>query len=206
MKTAKTLLLSLLLISTLPAQAYESGTWLLRSRAIYIGPMTSTDAKGVSALPIGVRSEGTPEFDFSYFFANNFSGELILGMARHNITLNGGTIGAVNVLPPTLDIQYHFKDLLGLSFDPYLGAGANFTLFFNSSIYAPNVGQLSVDSTSFGPSFQAGADIPLKGDALFLNVDVKKIMMKTDVSLGSTALNTLHIDPWVFGLGIGTKL
>lgn len=202
----KSLLLTLMLASPSLAQAHEPGTWLLRSRAIYIGPITSTDGVGTTgALAVGVRSEGTPEFDFSYFITKDISAELILGMARHQVTLNGGNIGSVNVLPPTLNFQYHFKDLLGLSFDPYLGAGMNLTFFFNTNLLASGVGKLEVSGTSFGPSFQTGADIPLKGD-VFLNVDCKKIMMKTDVLAAGTALNTLHIDPWVFGLGIGLKL
>lgn len=200
--------LAALAISTLSSSAHaiEPGTWLVRSRAIYIAPITSTDGVGATAaLPIDVRSEGTPEFDFTYFFGKNVSAELILAMARHNISLSGKTIGAENVLPPTLDIQYHFQDLLNLGFDPYLGAGLNYTIFFNQSIAAAGVGTLTTNSSSFGPSFQAGADIPLKGD-VFLNVDIKKILMKADVLAGTTTLNTLHIDPWVFGLGIGFKL
>ena len=188
------------------ALAIDSGTWLVRSRAIYIAPITSTDGVGATpALPVGVRSEGTPEFDFTYFFAKNLSAELILAMARHSITLASQTIGAENVLPPTLDVQYHFQDLLNMGFDPYLGAGLNATFFFNQSLSANGVGSLTTSKSSFGPSFQAGADIPMKGD-VFINVDVKKILMKADVLAGGTTLNTLHINPWVFGLGIGFKL
>lgn len=197
-----------LLIATFSSSAFahDSGTWLMRARGIYIAPITSTDGIGAtSALPIDARSNGTPEFDFSYFFLPDVSAELILGMARHSITLSGGTIGEVNVLPPTLTVQYHFKRLLNLPIDPYLGAGLNFTVFFNSNLNAPGVGKLDVNSTSFGPSFQAGADIPIKGD-VFLNVDAKKILMKTDVLAAGTALNTLHLNPWVFGLGLGVKL
>ena len=202
------LVLTILAISTFSASAHaiEPGTWLVRSRAIYIAPIVSTDGVGsTAALPVNVRSEGTPEFDFTYFFAKNVSAELILAMARHTITLNGQTIGAENVLPPTLSLQYHFQDLLNVGFDPYLGAGLNYTIFFNQAITAPGVGALTTSGSSFGPSFQAGADIPLKGD-VFLNVDMKKILMKADVLAGSTTLNTLHINPWVFGLGIGFKI
>ena len=197
-----------LAISTLSsaALATEVGTWLVRSRAIYIAPMTSTDGVGsTAALPIDVRSEGTPEFDFTYFFAKNVSAELILAMARHSITLGGQTIGAENVLPPTLSVQYHFQDLLGIGFDPYLGAGINYTIFFNQAISTSGTGSLTTSKSSFGPSFQAGADIPIKGD-IFLNIDAKKILMKADVLSGTTTLNTLHINPWVFGLGIGFKI
>ncbi len=179
------------------ANATEAGTWLVRSRGIYIVPSVTTQT-----LSVDVKSQGTPEFDFSYFVAKNISLELILGMARHTVNLGTSSLGSLNVLPPTLNAQYHFKDLLGTSFDPYLGAGINYTIFYNSNIQI-----VDVDSSSFGASFQGGVDIPIKGD-VFLNVDVKKIFMKTDLKLHgtSTVADTLKIDPMVYGLGIGFKI
>lgn len=104
-------------------------------------------------------------------------------------------------MPPTLNAQYHFQEILNTSFDPYLGAGLNYTFFLNSTL------PVAINKTSFGPSIQLGADIPIKGD-LFVNVDIKKIWLKTDVMAAqtTTVLDTLKINPWVYGLGLGFKL
>ena len=199
MKTKFILSLCLLLSAGIfnSAKAEEAGTWLVRSRGIFIAPSVSTNT-----LNVDVKTNGTPEFDFSYFMAKNVSLELILAMARHQVNLNGTYLGAVNVLPPTLTAQYHFKDILGTSFDPYAGVGLNATIFFNSTTAI-----VDESSPSFGPSLQLGADIPIKGD-VFLNIDCKKIWMKTDLNLKgtSTTLDTLKINPWVYGIGIGFKI
>jgi len=51
---------------------------------------------------------------------------------------------------------------------------------------------------------QAGVDVQIT-KKLFLNADIKKIWMRTDTTLGSGSLGTLHIDPIVVGVGLGMK-
>jgi len=55
---------------------------------------------------------------------------------------------------------------------------------------------------------QAGVDINLK-DGWLINADVKYITLDTDVKLklasGWTKIDSLDINPWVFGIGIGKK-
>lgn len=200
MKTKITLALSLILglASIQTVSAHEAGTWLVRSRAIFIAPSVSN----TTLTTVDVKTSATPEFDFSYFAAKDFSLELILGMARHQVNLGATYLGSLNVLPPTLTAQYHFKDILNTGFDPYLGAGLNYTFFI-----ASNIDLVKTKSSSFGAAFQAGADIPIKGD-IFLNLDIKKILMSTDLNLtaGGALADTLTINPWVYGLGVGFKI
>lgn len=59
-------------------------------------------------------------------------------------------------------------------------------------------------NNSFGPALQIGADYAVN-KSWFVNVDVKKLWVKTDVSAAGTKLGTLKLDPWVFGIGVGTK-
>jgi outer membrane protein len=40
--------------------------------------------------------------------------------------------------------------------------------------------------------------------SFFVNVDVKKLWVKTDVSLAGAPLGTLTLNPWVYGIGVGT--
>ena len=67
-------------------------------------------------------------------------------------------------------------------------------------------GTLTVDRNSWGGALQAGADIQLN-KTFFLNVDVKKIRIDTDVRSAATGvtLANLKINPVIFGIGIGMK-
>jgi outer membrane protein len=94
--------------------------------------------------------------------------------------------------------QYHFTP--GASYSPYVGAGLNFTLFSNVDIPG-----LDVKKTSIGAALQVGVDIPLK-DGMSLNIDLKKVFMKTDVTdTAGTYVTTLKVDPMLIGVGLGWK-
>jgi outer membrane protein len=148
-----------------------------------------------------VDSRFTPELDFSRFITNNLALELILATQRHDVSLNGVKIGHVSHLPPTLLLQYHFMPQATLR--PYLGAGLNYTRFYNIDLAG---GTLTVDKDSWGGALQAGADIQVT-QSLFLNIDVKKIWINTDVKAVATgaAVTNLKINPMVYGVGIGFK-
>ena len=139
MKTLKTVMLSALAVSAAsvvvpaPAAEAEAGDWLVRLRGIYIRP--NDDAV---IDPIGGTSDiggrFVPELDFTYFLTDKIALELILATAEHNVsaidTAAGEVdLGDVNLLPPTLTLQYH--PFAGEQFSPYFGAGVNYTVFFN---------------------------------------------------------------------------
>lgn len=178
-----------------------AGDWLVRGRVIDVHPDASTN-KTLSALNVDVDNTVVPELDFSYFITDNVSAELILATSKHDVTSDLGKLGSVKVLPPTLTLQYHFMP--DSSFRPYLGVGLNYTRFYNVDLGA--AGQdIHIDNSSFGWAVQAGADIAINKD-WFVNVDVKKIRLGTDVKFADgTKLGTLDIDPYVFGIGFGTR-
>lgn len=94
----------------------------------------------------------------------------------------------------------------------YVGAGINYTLFYNekaSDALEGAVGTTKVHmSDSFGWAAQAGVDIDLT-DKIFLNLDVKYIDIDTTARLSTTAAGVqkvrVHLDPLVFGVGVGMK-
>ncbi|TAH32481.1 MAG: OmpW family protein, partial [Alphaproteobacteria bacterium] len=56
-----------------------------------------------------------------------------------------------------------------------------------------------------GPAIQAGVDYDLK-NGWFLNFDVKKIWINTDVKINGGAIRAdVDIDPWVIGFGAGFR-
>jgi len=190
----KKTLIAAALITTLPSFAHAED-WMMRVRASQVAPDVSTSP----SLPgLDVSKEWVPEVDFTYFVNPNIGVELILGTARHEVTLGGASLGKLNHLPPTLTVQYHFDATPTIK--PYVGAGVNYTRFYNVDL-APG---LSVDKNSFGGAVQAGVDIAITKNG-YLNLDVKKIWIETDVKAGGAKLTTLNIDPLVWGIGYGFR-
>lgn len=183
------------------SQGIYAGDILARVRAIGILPDSHASGSVLPSLGVSVNNAIVPELDFTYMILDNVGVELILGMSRHQLTSNLGHLGAVNVLPPTLLLQYHFNHAGKVR--PYVGAGINYTRFWNSSLNAGGT-PISIKNHSVGPALQAGVDIQIS-KRLFFNIDVKKVWMKTDTSLAGTDLGTLHIDPLIVGVGVGMK-
>lgn len=185
-------LLALAMIAALPASALADN-WMMRVRAIDIAPDVSSSLAGLD-----VSSEWVPEIDFTYFVTPNIGVELILGTARHEATLNGASLGKLNHLPPTVTLQYHFNPTPTIK--PYVGAGVNYTRFYNIDL-APG---LSVGKNSFGGALQLGVDIAVTKNG-YINLDVKKIWIDTDVKSNGVKLTNLEIDPVVWGIGYGFR-
>jgi outer membrane protein len=134
----------------LPAQA-DQGDILARVRAISIEPDVSSGGT-LSTLGTGVKNAIVPELDFVYMVRQSIGIELILATSRHEVTSNVGALGGVNVLPPTLLLQYYFNSAGKIR--PYVGAGLNYTLFYNTGLHAGDT-PVSIKDSSFGPALQA---------------------------------------------------
>ena len=80
----------------------------------------------------------------------------------------------------------------------------NLTLISSVDIKVPNVGTLDLESSSIGGAGQIGADIKL-APGKFLNVDVKKVMIGSDVLLGTTKVSAVKADPLLVSIGLGIR-
>lgn len=100
--------------------------------------------------------------------------------------------------PPTLLAQYHFN---AGSFKPYVGAGLNFTHISNVSLAG---GAADLKKNSWGPALQVGVDIPVAKN-LYLNFDLKKVYIKTDVTLSGKDMGSFKVDPVLVGVGLGYR-
>lgn len=190
------------ILASLSAGAFAAqGDIIARLRITDVNPQTSVNDT-LQALNVDVKDDTIPELDFTYMLTNNIGAELILGTSKHDITAGGAKIGSVKVLPPTLTLQYHFNP--EGQFRPYAGAGINYTRFYG---FKDDSGLgLSIKKNSFGPALQVGIDMPLTKD-VFLNLDMKKIWIKTkvDSSVAGGNVGTLDINPLVTSVGIGMK-
>ena len=194
-------LLGTVLCSAAMAQQVSEGPWMVRARAVHLDSSNS-DSTG---LGLAINDKWMPEVDITYFFNKNVAVELILTVPqKQTISSNGTAIGSLKHLPPTLTAQYHFTDLGG--FKPYVGAGLNYTRFSSVHFNPAIVTALnpSVDKNSFGWALQAGVDIPLSNN-LYLNVDVKKVQIKTDVSSFGAKVGEFKVNPVLFGVGLGWR-
>lgn len=171
---------------------------MVRARAVHLD--SSNGGSTTPDLGLSVNNKWLPEVDISYFINKNVAVELILTVPqKHTLYANGTAIGSFKHLPPTLTAQYHFTNFGG--FKPYLGAGINYTRL--SSVNLP--AGVSVDRNSFGPALQAGVDIPLAKN-LYLNFDVKKVYIRTDVAVdGVGKIGTFKVDPVLVGVGLGWR-
>lgn len=193
-----------LLSATSPAMAesdfLDKSRWQVRLRAIDVMPdESSTTSNGGK---ISADADVMPELDISYFFTKNIAAELILATTKHDMAEKNPNIdlGDVWVLPPTLTLQYHFVN--DTPWKPYVGAGINYTFFYNEDSGAAN--DIKYDN-GFGYALQAGLDYKLD-EHWMLNADVKKIFLNTDVSVnGGGVTADVDLDPWVFGVGVGYR-
>lgn len=189
----------------LPAAAAED--WMVRVRAVRIDTANKSDsipALGVPSDAIHVSDKTIPEVDISYFLAKNWAAELVLTYPqKHDVSVAGlGKIGTFKHLPPTLSLQYHFSP--DSDFRPYVGAGVNFTNISDVHLAIPGVGTLNLDRTSWGLAFGAGFDYKLSKN-MYLNVDVKKVYIDADVTLGGAKVSNVQVDPILYGIGLGWR-
>lgn len=195
------LLLAFTALASAPALAdFNPHDWQLRLRGINVSPheSSSTSLGGEASVDNSV----VPELDITYFMTENFSLELILATSKHDVAHQSPNLGlgSVWVLPPTLTAQYRFNN--ETPFVPYIGAGINYTIFYNADSGAAS--KVSYDN-GFGYALQAGMDYKLD-DHWSLNLDVKKIFLNTDVRVtGPAATADVDLDPWVFGAGVGYR-
>ncbi len=183
------------------AQA-QDGPYMVRVRATRLAMNTSSEAGALPANAIDVNSKWIPELDLSYFFTKNIAAELVLTIPQsQDVSVSGNKIGTFKHLPPTLLAQWHF-DGLG-PFKPYVGAGLNYTAIWGNEMSVGGT-PVTLDKRSFGPAVQIGADYKLNGP-WWLNVDVKKIWISSDVYLGGTKISNVKLDPWALSVGVGYR-
>ncbi|WP_374107734.1 OmpW/AlkL family protein [Flavobacterium channae] len=194
------------------SKSNEFKRWQVRLRALGVAPDQSATI-GVIGGDVAISNTIVPELDFTYFFTEHFAAELILGTTKHDVKAINTAAGDVNLgsvwlLPPTLTAQYHFYTSDKKVFKPYIGAGVNYTLFYN--VKSGDVADVKYDN-ALGYAAQLGFDLMLD-DTFFINVDAKRLFLKTDVTVDASNLAPglsipaeVDINPWLIGIGFGMK-
>ena len=180
---------------------------MIRARIIDVMPQNTTSSITGIGGSVKATDSITPEVDFSYFMTDNWALELIAATTKHTISGSGTTlgnpkVGSTWVLPPALTLQYHFMPKEKIS--PYLGAGLNYTLFYQTKAAGGAVTALSLDN-NLGEVLQAGVDVNVSGN-WYANFDVKQIFVSTKAKLNGGAITAkTALNPTVIGVGVGYR-
>ena len=144
-------------------------------------------------------TETKPIMNLTYYLGDNLALNTAAGITRHTFSAGGSTLGRASMAPFHLMLQYHFMPQS--NFSPYLGAGIHHTVFFSKS--GPVFDSLRRFPADTGGVLQLGFDYAINKD-YFINFDVKKFYLKTDVQpAGGAKIETLALDPLLVGLAVG---
>lgn len=155
------------------------------------------------ALETDVGKSTRPSLTFEYLITPNIGVELLAAWPFTNdIRLNGDKLASVDVLPPTLSLQYHILPERAVS--PFIGVGVNYTFMFNEDTKGALAGS-SVDlDNTWGVAAHFGVDFNVSNN-LVITADGRWIQMRSDVKLDGAKIGTADIDPWVWGLSVGYR-
>ncbi len=225
----KTLLASSLIALALAAplaQAHKAGDIIVRAGAVTVDPHESSSDIWVGAL--GTDVAGTKAtldsntqlgLNFAYMITDNIGIELLAATPfSHDVGVKGmpgpfaglnGKLGELKHLPPTLSVVYYPLDASS-AFQPYVGAGLNYTWFFDTKLSsaAENKGFSGFDlDDSWGLAGLVGLDYMLT-DNLLLNAQVRYVDIDTKgtTSFGGREVEVdVDVDPFVYMVGLGYK-
>ncbi len=208
------------------AQAFEAGDIIVRAGAITVDPREDSSDIYVGAL--GTSVAGTKAtldsntqlgLNFAYMLTDKVGIELLAATPfSHDVGVKGmpggfdylnGKLGSLKHLPPTLSVIYYPLDKKS-AFQPYVGAGINYTWFFDTELSSSAEGKgfsgLDVKD-SWGLAAQVGMDYMLT-DNIMLNAQVRYIDIDTTGTTnfgGAKVKVDLDVDPFVYMVGLGYK-
>lgn len=173
--------------------AQAASPWSVRVAATYL---ETIDGSSNKAVPVKIEDKLIPEFDVNYAFNANWSAELVLTLPQeHKVSSAGTPLGNFKHLPPTLLGKYTFNPDGAVRW--YVAAGVNATLIYDDNL----AGGLKLDTWSVGPAAEVGVDWSIN-ERWILNADVKRAMLRTDVSTaGGVKLTEARLDPWLYSVG-----
>ena len=207
----------------LPALSFDGGDLVLRAGLTSVQPdggsenVMVPDLGGDTGMKVEVGDNTQLGLNVAYFYSPSWAIELLAATPfQHDIELKNSALGLgdgdlaeVNHLPPTISALYYPMSN-DSTFQPYVGVGLNYTVFFDEEFTSNRKDQgfsnLSLDS-SFGFALQIGADLMLN-EAWLINASIRYIDIGTtaefDVGASKGSVD-VDIDPMVYSLTAGYK-
>lgn len=202
------------------AHAYQAGDIILRAGAATVDPQEDSSALKLNGATLGgqatVDSNTQLGLTGTYMLSDHLGvGLLAATPFEHSVGVKGlggldGKLADIKHLPPTLSLQYFPLDKSS-RLQPYVGAGLNYTTFFDEDLTSQREAQgfsnLELDD-SWGLALEAGVDYLLT-DSLLLNATVWYLDIDTtattDLAGAGKVKVDVDIDPWVYMVGLGYK-
>jgi outer membrane protein len=243
-KSVLTLSVCSALAASQSVMAYEEGDIILKAGAAQVAPNASSHTITVDSPALGDTGVNGVDADkdtqlgltLTYMLSNRIGLELLAATPfEHDISLGalGANIGSTQHLPPTLSLTYFFNDL-NEKFQPYVGAGVNYTTFFDtkaksaldndatfsllaslangSPINVTGVNSTDIElDDSFGLAFTTGFNYALTENMgismSYYHIDIDtEAEITTDSDLGKIKASVdVSIDPNVYMVGMFYK-
>lgn len=230
------------------ALAYEQGDYIVRGGAAVVEPqdssspveITQPDLGSTGVAEVAVDTNTQVGLSLTYMYSSSFGVELLAATPfSHDIVGAEGAAGVGKLaetkhLPPTLTVNYHFNDA-SAAFQPYIGAGINYTLFFDENasstldstavintlaglaagapvdVGAVNGTDIDLEN-SLGLAFHAGFDYQLT-DNIGINAAFWRVDINTEAEVTTNTANVgvvkakvdVEIDPNVYMFGVTYK-
>lgn len=215
-------------LASTAAFANQAGDIIVRAGITQVAPDSNdstiyaggaTVHLGGPALTAAVEDDEQLGLNLVYFFTDQVAIELLAATPfSHDLTVDTGAgvapLGSTKQLPPTLSVLYYPNEPSS-KWQPYLGLGVNYTVFFEEEFDSGMTGTGSpLDlsnlklKNSWGLSAQVGLDYQLD-DNWLVNASVRYIDIDTEgtFDVGSNGSGTVDvdIDPWVYTLALGYR-
>jgi len=202
------------------AVAHEAGEVVLRVGAIHVAPDASSSKIKVggtklSGSSVDVKSDTQLGLTATYMVMPRFGIEVLAATPfTHKVKadLGGGKkvdLGKVSHLPPTVSAQFFFLNPKS-AFQPYVGLGVNYTMFFDEKLSneakQEGFSKFKMEN-SVGLAAQVGMDYKLT-DRLFVNAAVWKLGISSTAKakLGNEDVKVdVDINPGVYFIGAGFR-
>ncbi|MCB5161607.1 outer membrane beta-barrel protein [Marinomonas sp. E8] len=180
--------------------AHDAGDIFVRAGLATVMPNESSDEVGGDELDID--NDTQIGLTLTYMVTDQFGVELLAATPfTHSVSTSSlGEVAEISHLPPSVMAQYYFGQS-NSKVRPYVGAGLNYTIFFDEEGKGDlNGTDVNLDN-SFGLAAQVGVDVNV-ADNWFANASLWYMDINTDVH---TAVGTLEtdIDPLTFMASVG---
>lgn len=192
------------------AAAYEAGDMVLRVGAAGVYP--TGDSEDITAIGAGAKVEADSAWSLGLSFAYMVTDDIGVGVLaaypfKHDIDAKGsisdlGKVGSTKQLPPTVTLQYYFNN--ASAFTPYLGAGVNYTNFFDEDTSGALSGaNLKLDD-SWGYALEGGVDYAIN-DKWMVGAQVYYLNIETEADVTGLGKFDVDVNPWTYLLTAGYK-
>ncbi len=214
-----------------PGLAYEQGDWIIRTGAAMVDPDTESDKIDIAGLAtldgVDVDDDTQLGITATYMLTDIWAVELLAATPfEHDISVNGVGInaGSAKQLPPTLTFMWYPMGGTKSAFQPFVGAGINYTYFWDEDVDKeleaalgiitepvtgstdPVPAKLDLDD-SWGVAARAGFDY-LIDDNWSINAGVWWIDIDTEATIETDLADVkfdVEIDPWVYMVGVSYR-